>query len=122
VGRPATHGVSSEREIRPLARNYRRRVLRQFGVRASDLSPVAKAYIDQIVRLRTKIDLIDAYLAEHGMIRPDGNAQPVLRLYGTLENSLRLAVNRLEENLRVRKRDPRAELDAYLAAGPDEAE
>jgi hypothetical protein len=30
------HGATSERQIRPLARNPRRRVLRQIGIRAGD--------------------------------------------------------------------------------------
>ena len=110
----AVHGLHSEARIRPLARAHRRRVLRQFGLRASELSPIGKAYVDQVVRLKAKIDLIDAYIGEHGLIRPDGSLQPALALYGTLENSLRLGITRLENHLHDRAGTPGDALAKHL--------
>lgn len=107
------HGASADGQIRTRAALHRRRVLRQFGLRSRDLSPVGRAHLDQVVRLRAKVEAIDEYVARHGLIREDGTAQPVLALYTTLENSLRLATTRLEEHLRQRStHSPIAELQA----------
>jgi hypothetical protein len=110
------HGLHSEAQVVPLARLHRRRVLRSFGVRARDLSPLGRAYVDQVVRLRAKIDLIDQHIERVGLIRDDGTPEPCLALYGTLENSLRLALARLETHLGARVVSPEQELHAYIAA------
>ena len=94
------HGATSERQIRPLARAHRRRVLRQMRLRAGDVDPIGRAHLDAYVRLQAKVDLIDRYVEEHGMILPDGEPQPVMRLYVSLQNSARLALQRLEQHLR----------------------
>ena len=76
--------------------------------------------MDSYCRLVAKIDLIDKYVAEHGLIKADGNPQPVLALYVSLANSARLALTRLEDHLRKTKRDPATVLQQYLAE-PDDA-
>jgi hypothetical protein len=96
-------------------------VRRQIGLRAGDLDPIGRAYLDQYARVQAKLDLADAYLGEHGMIRSDGEPQPIMRLYVSLANSARLALARLEDHLRVRRQDPGAALAAYLDAGDDAA-
>jgi hypothetical protein len=53
------HGLSSERRIAPLARNHRRRLLRRIGLRAGDVDPLGRAYLDHYVRLAAKVELID---------------------------------------------------------------
>jgi hypothetical protein len=106
------HGSSSERQIRPLARNHRRRVLRQIRLRASDLDPVGKAYLEHYVRLTAKIELIDRYVDEHGLLRDDGEPQPAMRLYVSLHNSARLALQRLEQHLAERGVDVASALAA----------
>jgi hypothetical protein len=93
------HGASSRDRIRPLARNHRRRVLRQLRLSPRDLDPIGRGFLDQYVRLTAKVDLIDAYIAEHGLIRGDGEPQPVMKLYVSLQNSARLALQRLEAHL-----------------------
>lgn len=113
------HGATSERQIRPLARNHRRRLLRQLRLSPRDLDPLARGYLDTYVRLTAKLDLIDAYLAEHGLIRSDGELQPVMRSYVSLANGARLALARLEEHLRTRKQDPAATLADYLSTEDD---
>jgi hypothetical protein len=91
-------------------------MLRQLGLRAGDLDPLARGYLAQYVRLAAKIDLIDAYVGEHGLIRADGEPQPVMRLYVALQNSARLALQRLETHLRSSPRsDPDGDLQRYLA-------
>jgi hypothetical protein len=62
--------------------------------------------LDQYVRIIGKIDLIDRYLAEYGVLRPDGEPQPAMRLYVALQNSARLSLVRLEDHLRKRGIEP----------------
>lgn len=94
-------GVDSQSRIRPLARAHRRRVLRQLRLRASDLDPIGKAHLDAYAAIRSKLDLIDAYIDTHGLLRDDGEPQPALKLYVALQNSARLALTRLEEHFKV---------------------
>ena len=110
------HGATSEAQVRPLARNHRRRILRQIGLRASEVDPIGRAYLDAFVRLAAKVELIDLYVAEHGLLRDDGEPQPCMRLYVSLHNSARLALQRLELHLRATGRDPVEQLGAYLSA------
>ncbi len=106
----------------PIARNHRRRVLRQLRLSPRDLDPIGRGYLDSYVRLVAKIDLIDRYVAEHGLLRADGEPQPALKLYVSLANSARLALVRLEDHLRKQKRDPATVLAQYLAETNDAAE
>ena len=87
-----THGATSETRIRPVARNHRRRVLRQLGLRAGELDPLARGYLDLYSRTVAKVELLDAHFAEHGLLKADGEPQggnEVLRR--SLVNSARLA-------------------------------
>jgi hypothetical protein len=105
------HGATSERQIRPRTRNHRRRILRQLRLSPKDLDPLARGYLDSYVRLVAKIELIDAYVAEHGLLKSDGEPQPSLRLYVALQNSARLALIRLESHLHARDVSPTAALE-----------
>ena len=96
------HGATTERQIRPLAANQKRRVLRQIGLSARDLDAIARGYLDLYVRLAAKIQLADDYIEENGLLRPDGTPQPVLAVYTTWTNAARLALARLEDHLRDR--------------------
>src|SRR3954453_6445557 len=80
------HGATSERHIRPLAANQKRRVLRQMRLRASDLNPVGRALLEHYVRLTTKLVLIDDWIERNGLLREDGSPQPCMGLYATLTN------------------------------------
>lgn len=108
------HGATSDDRIAPVARNHRRRVLRQLGLSPRDLDPIGRGYLDGYCRTIAKVEAIDAYLGEHGLMRPDGDPQPVLKLYVSLVNSARLALARLEAHVRGRRHDPQAALAAYL--------
>lgn len=108
------HGLASERQIRPVAARQRRNLLRQFGIRSRDLSPAAKAYLNLLARTTAKIEIADAWLAEHGMIDEQGNVAPIMRLYVSLTNSARLLTQRLETELRA-SGDDGEDLSAYLA-------
>jgi DNA mismatch repair protein MutH len=100
------HGATIERQIRPVAANHRRRVLRRIGLSARDLDAIARGYLDLYVRLAAKIELADRYLEENGLLRPDGTPQPVLSTYTSWVNAARLALGRLEEHLRARIGQP----------------
>jgi hypothetical protein len=91
-------------------------VLRQLRLSPRDLDAIGRGYLDAYVTLRAKVDAIDAYVDEHGLIRPDGEPQPVLKLYVSLQNSARLALARLEQHVRVRRSDPIEDLQTYLRA------
>lgn len=108
------HGAASETQIRPRARNHRRRVLRQLRLRPRDLDPIGLGYLDAYVRLQAKLDAIDAYVAEHGLIRGDGELQPCMKAYATFSNSARLALQRLESHLtdRIIVDEPLATIEA----------
>jgi len=113
------HGVSSETQIRPAARNHRRRVLRQLRLRSADLDPIGRGFLDGYCRTQAKIEAIDAFVAVNGLIRPDGEPQPVMRLYVSLCNSARLSLQRLEGHLGARTSDP---LGDYLSQAYGEVE
>jgi hypothetical protein len=102
-----THGADSDARIRPLAARHRRTVLRRLGLSPKDLDAVGRAYLDQFVRLTAKLDLLDRWLAENGLLRADGEPQPALRLYPTLANSARATLAKLEDHVQRRIRlDP----------------
>lgn len=110
------HGVTSERQIAPIARNHRRRLLRQLRLSPRDLDSVSLGYLDLYCRLMSKIELADRYLAEHGLLRADGEPQAVLKVYTSWANSARLSLTRLEAHLGARARSPEAELRDYIDA------
>lgn len=110
------HGLTSADQIRPRAANHRRRFLRQKGLRLADVDPIGRGLLDLYARTAAKLDAADEYLEANGMLRPDGEPQPVMRLYVSLANSARLALVRLDAHLRERTSDPVRELNEYLEA------
>jgi hypothetical protein len=100
-------------QIATRATNHKRRLLRQMGTRESALDPIARGYVALLAKLLAKLESVDAYLDENGLIRGDGEPQPVLRLYTSLANSARLTMQRLEAHLRE-SADDGEPLAAYL--------
>jgi len=115
-----SHGATSERHIRPLAHNHRRRVLRQLRLSPRDLGPIARGYLDLYCRTQAKVELIDAFVSEHGLVRPDGEPQAVLKVYTSLVNSSRLALARLEAHLGTKSMGGDA-LYEYIGSLDDDA-
>jgi len=105
-----THGATSERHIRPLARNHRRRLMRQMRLRAGDVDPIGRAYLEFLCRTTAKLVLIDEWLDEHGLIRDDGSLQPCMSVYVSLTNSATRTLAKLGDHLRAEERDPIAAL------------
>ena len=111
-----THGANSERQIRPRAAIQKRRFLRQIGLRQSDLDPIGVGLLDNWARAQAKLDVLDAYAAEHGFIDRRGKPRGFAAVYVSLLNSARLALSRLDDHLRDRERVPAGEtLEGYLA-------
>ncbi len=108
------HGATSESQIGPLAANQKRRLLRQIGLRASDLDSLGRALLTNWARAASALALMDAYAAEHGWLDAKGNPRGFAKLYVSLLNSERLAIGKLEAHLRARSTDAVADLDAYL--------
>lgn len=96
------HGATSENQIRPLARNHRRRLLRQIGLRAGDLDPVGRAHLEHYCRLAAKIVLLDRYFDEQGFLDPEGRPQPSAELYVRLHRAALSALGKLEAHLETR--------------------
>jgi hypothetical protein len=116
------HGAHSAAQIVPIARAQKRRLLRQIGLKASDLESVGRGYLDNWSRAQSKVEILDRYFAAEGFLDAEGVPRPATKVYFVAVNSARLALARLEEHLRVRSRSPRAALQSYLEAEYEEAE
>jgi hypothetical protein len=113
------HGAQSERQIGPRATREKRRILRQIGVRLSELDGVGKALVHNWSRAAAALALMDEYAAENGWLTPSGQPKGFARLYVSMLNSERLALKAMQEHLRIRQSDPSAALADYLASKRD---
>lgn len=115
------HGATSEPRVRAVATVQKRRLLRQIGLRLSDLEGIGSALLDNWARAQAKVELMDAYAAEHGFLDEAGDPRPLAKTYFTALNSARLALARLEENVVQRHRAKgdalRAHLDEHYGNG-----
>lgn len=100
------HGATSSRQIVPRAARQKRRLLRQIGLRARDIDPVARGYLDLYCRAVAKVELLDDYFDEHGLLKADGEPQPATKFYVAVGNTARLALARLEDHLRAQGAAP----------------
>ena len=109
------HGAFSEPTVKRLATVQKRRLLRQVGLRASDLDGLGVAYLDAWARAQSKVELLDAWFSEHGFLKEDGSPAPAVVVYYTSLNCATRTLSKLEQHLAVRGRSPQAALDAYLS-------
>ncbi len=86
----------------PSARAQKRRLLRQLGLKASDMDGVGLALLDNWSRAQAKISLLDQYFDVKGFLDEEGAPNAAAKVYFTALNSARLAATRLSEHLRVR--------------------
>ena len=108
-----THGCTSERQIRPLARAQKRRLMRQLGMKMGDLDGVSNALLDNWARAQGKVVLMDEYFQARGFIREDGEVESASKVYFTALNSARLALTRFGEYMKTRRPVEDA-LDDYI--------
>lgn len=113
-----THGATSPVQIGREAANQKRRILRQIGLRKSDLDALGRALLANWSRAAAALQLMDAFAAEHGWLDDDGNPRGFAKLYVSMLNSERLALGKLEGHLRARTTDPEADLRAWIDALP----
>jgi hypothetical protein len=109
-----THGAQSEPRVSAVATNQKRRLLRQIGLRVSDLEGIGLALLDNWARAQAKVELLDAHFAQHGLIDAAGEPSPATKLYFTALNSTRLALKLLEQNLVERHKAKGGALSSYL--------
>lgn len=112
---PVKHGARSPGEIRRVARVQKRRLLRQAGLRASELDGLGLAYLDTWARAAAKVEMLDKWAAEHGFVDEDGNLPPWHSFYLAALNSARLSLGRFEEHLKARG-DEAGDFASALAA------
>ena len=62
-------------------------------------SAVTLARLNAWARLEAKLAIVDRHVNEHGLIRTDGELEPLMRFYISIENSARLALTKLEDSL-----------------------
>jgi hypothetical protein len=111
-----THGAHSEAQIAPVARAQKRRLLRQIGLRASDLGGIGKALLDNWARAQSKVELLDRHFAECGFLDAAGEPVAASKVYFVAVNSARLAAVRLDAHLKDVGRDGRSALRDYIDA------
>jgi hypothetical protein len=95
------HGAHSTR-VSPIAAAQRRRLLRQTGLRVSDLTPVGRAQLVNWSRAAAALHVLDAYAAEHGWLTDEGEPRGFTRFYVSLMNAERHALKVLQPQLRAR--------------------
>lgn len=112
------HGAFSPARIGRGAANQKRRLLRQNGLRKSDLDALGRALLSNWARAAAALSLMDAYAAEHGWLDADGEPRGFARLYVSMLNAERLAIGKLEGHLRARATDPHTALAEWIEARP----
>jgi hypothetical protein len=106
AGSRARHGARSERHVTPLAANLKRNILRQIGLRASDLDAVALGHLEVYVRALSKVRLYDEWIDKHGLVDPDGSSPGFMATYFAALNSARLSLRAFEDHLKAQGGGP----------------
>src|SRR5579864_2095652 len=92
------HGARSERVLQPAAQRHARRLLRQRGLRASDLSAPGQALLRNWARAAAALELLDAHAEREGWLDEKGEPRGFTKLYVSMLNSERLAIRAMEEH------------------------
>jgi hypothetical protein len=95
------HGANSPRIVRKVATVQKRRLLRQVGLRQDDFDGIGLALLDNWARAQSKVELYDAWAAEHGYLTAAGESPPWVREYFAALNTSRLALRALQEHLKT---------------------
>ena len=100
--RARKHGAHSPAQIVRAAEVQKRRLLRQVGLRASELDGIGLALLDNWARAEAKVELLDQHFATAGSLDAGGEPSGASKVYFTALNSARLAAVRLAEHLGTR--------------------
>ena len=100
------HGARSERVIRPLATRHARRLLRQRGLGATDLSAIGRGLLHNWARAAAALELLEEHAATVGLLDDDGNPRSFTGLYTRLLESERKALRDMESHLHAGDRGP----------------
>ena len=112
------HGARSEPTVRRVATVQKRRLLRQVGLRASDLNGTGLSYLDLWARAQAKVELMDSWAAEHGWLTDAGKPPGFVNVYLAAINTARLSLNELNRHLAERyKRRVPTDLTQYRSKG-----
>jgi len=99
------HGARSARVVQPLAQRHSRRLLRQRGLGASDLSAIGRGLLHNWARAAAALELLEEHAATVGLLDSDGNPRSFTSLYTRLLESERKALRDMEPHL-ARDRGP----------------
>jgi hypothetical protein len=103
--------------VKPLATIQKRRFLRQNGLRKSDIDGIGLALLDSYARAQSKVELLDLWFAEHGIVDEGGRPQPSLSIYFTALAAATKTLGRLHDHLRRQAEvDPFDRLNDYLVS------
>jgi hypothetical protein len=98
----AKHLATSKRQIGHRAVVEKRKLLRQIGLRQSDLESVGQALLLNWSRAAAALHQMDDYAAREGWLDRDGQPRGFARLYVSMLNAERLALKALADHLRAR--------------------
>lgn len=99
------HLAHSEPTVRRVATVQKRRLLRQIGLRQTDLDRLGAAYLDGWARAQAKVELMDAYADERGgWLDGEGNPPAFAGFYFRALDSARRSLDKLSDYLKERNR------------------
>jgi hypothetical protein len=110
IGREAGALIGPEAgvRLRRVARSQKRTFLERQRLTGADLTGDQAAYLEAWARAIAKVQVIDHWVAENGLLTPDGTQTRAMDGYVALLNSAVRSMARLEASLRAteRVRDP----------------
>jgi len=93
----------------------KRSLLARMGLRQAELTWAGRELLDSYCRSKAKVVAIDAWLEKNPMIRVDGAAAPVMRLYFTALNTSVRTLDALRSMIGEIAREDRTFADALAA-------
>ena len=75
------HGARSTTALAPAVVSMKKGLLARMGLRQRELSWAGRELLDTYCRSKAKVVAVDTWLESNPMIRPDGSAPDVMKLY-----------------------------------------
>lgn len=104
------HGAQSSAKVTTAATTAKRRLLRNLGIRYSEVDPVGRALLDLYGRAVGKAILLDRYFDEHGIVNEKGEPHPACAFYFSALNTASRTLARLDGHLKQTLDHPVADL------------